>query len=509
MAKVGLASVIALMESDGDDQYVLTFRWTHNRSLPHPTQQDCNSDRKPSPVSHLVMLGADEAATTGLRSVSVDWYPCGHPPNGFKSMHYDVHMYYVSEEERDEMTCDSIGAVCSEDANSHFWIPMDENVIDGFNMSTSAVKRCGMHYYRLNSPSLVTGSNPWTWPEPMIGSYNGSISFFEVMVPLAFLGVVQSHTETLFYERRRDQHLPDSWSVASDVDGGVRLAIRGRKCGAPLAVVRTFSSGLTLTATERNSEYELTMSWRSNSEMSLTTPEICSSDDKPSPVSDLNVLDTAITALTGLRSVSIDWYPCGHPPNGYKFMHYDVHMYYVTEEQRNAMTCSVAGAVCPPEANAEFWKPMTRNMIAGFAMSTSAVKRSGMHYYNLQSPSMVSSENAWTWPEPMIGSYGGNVSFFEVMVPYAFKGSHEEIVSYMTRSDRHLPNSWDVTGDAKKRVSLTLSGSRVEGMAVAVDSPGKAMKEQQDSASSHDESNSVFERAVALPFLIMFLCKSV
>jgi len=216
-----------LLHLEGQNQYSLTFEWQHDRSLAHPTQQVCNSKDKPSPFSELVILDDGVIAATGLRSVSVDWYPCGHPPSGFQSMHYDVHMYYVTEEQRDEMTCDSVGAVCSEEANPHFWIPMDDNIIDGFNRSTSAVKRSGMHYYDLDSPSLVTGSNPWVWPEPMVGSYNGTVSFFEVMVPLTFLSAAQSHTESVVYERRSDQHLPDSWSVISSADDVVSVTIRG------------------------------------------------------------------------------------------------------------------------------------------------------------------------------------------------------------------------------------------------------------------------------------------
>lgn len=57
------------------------------------------------------------------------------------------------------------------------------------------------------------------------------------------------------------------------------------------------------------------------------------------------ILDESITAVTGVHTVSFDWYPCGHPANPFLVPHIDQHLWTITQEERSTIP-----NVGPPES---------------------------------------------------------------------------------------------------------------------------------------------------------------
>ena len=100
--------------------------------------------------------------------------------------------------------------------------------------------------------------------------------------------------------------------------------------------------------------YELTLGFQHNSELPRPNPEECASqyfnlpaddvrrfDGPLKPIEHLYLINESIVAMTGFRSVSIDWHPCGSDEPStpqHNVPHYSVNFFYACEQ-----VCRISG----------------------------------------------------------------------------------------------------------------------------------------------------------------------
>ena len=91
------------------------------------------------------------------------------------------------------------------------------------------------------------------------------------------------------------------------------------------------------------------MGFRHNSELPRPTPEMCANqyfnldaedvhrfDGPLKPIEHLYLINESAVAVTGFRSVSIDWLPCGSDEPGtpmHNVPHYSVNFFYMCEQE--------------------------------------------------------------------------------------------------------------------------------------------------------------------------------
>lgn len=235
------------MDIDKDNcAYSLDFTFQHDETLPIPDDPAVQCDPSivppalaPDGAPYFAFRWSYEkvpdqiAAATGIDHISIDFNPCGHPPlNVFTAPHYDFHMYRVDEQQRRCMTCDLLpGApICNFlapqttlngrgffNVNTMLGSNQPSNMPNGFVVPASdMVPHMGGHAWDPDQQP----ADAMSWMEPVwtMGTYDGSVVFYEPMTPLSFVtGDEDTYfEEDLSYESQSVINLPTKYSVAYD-----------------------------------------------------------------------------------------------------------------------------------------------------------------------------------------------------------------------------------------------------------------------------------------------------
>lgn len=122
---------------------------------------------------------------------------------------------------------------------------------------------------------------------------------------------------------------------------------------------------------------------------------------------------------TGFNHIGIDWSPCGHPPlDKFGRPHYNIHIFRVTPEERQAACCVMDGPIiCAQLAEQTYsngrkffvWGMDSDGKIANVpatysAPTDTAVPGVGLHAYDANA-----AQNVADWDKPILieGLYGG------------------------------------------------------------------------------------------------------
>ena len=113
---------------------------------------------------------------------------------------------------------------------------------------------------------------------------------------------------------------------------------------------------------------------------------------------------------TPFQFIGLDWNPAGHDPqNVYTLPHFDFHFYMMPHAEVEAMVDMSKVMIQP---GAEY---LPANYVAGHP-----VPKMGLHWIDITSPEL-NPDNPVTFTQTMIlGSYNGQVNFYEPMITSAF-----------------------------------------------------------------------------------------
>ena len=168
-----------------DGTYALSVSWIHDAAL-----LDNIACPGTPPIPCYQDFAPDIIAATGLFGVSVDFQPCGHPPTGFYTTHYDVHFYRDPVEVREQRICvqPSGAPYCNPIAqttpagraffNVNYMLGTTEvaNMPDNFECGViSGIPGSGIHCEDVASIPATPGD--WTVPAFVMGSYDGILLF--------------------------------------------------------------------------------------------------------------------------------------------------------------------------------------------------------------------------------------------------------------------------------------------------------------------------------------------
>lgn len=235
------------MDANESCEYTLQMKFKHDDTLPLPDNPGVQCDPTHSPTAiasdglpyfaarwayQTVPKHIKEAA--GIDHISIDFNPCGHPPVGvFTAPHYDFHFYKVDPEYRACMTCETpIGAPICNPAPS---AQTTSNGLGFFNVNTvlgsgalsnmpagfeigmgDMIPLMGGHAWNFtNQPS---NASEWEDPVWVMGPYDGSIVYYEPMVPYSFVSgdTEKTYEEDLTYEGQTVKELPTMYTVVYD-----------------------------------------------------------------------------------------------------------------------------------------------------------------------------------------------------------------------------------------------------------------------------------------------------
>lgn len=142
-------------------------------------------------------------------------------------------------------------------------------------------------------------------------------------------------------------------------------------------------------------------------------PELPACDPSALPIEWLISTDKKTAKKTGVKTIGINYNPCGHPSlDHFGVSHFDLHMY--TRGKIHKMQCGGAPVCLPDNPLAKkFFKPLTRNTIDGFLVDAIGVPAMGTHV--LAPPTTPAAQ--WKIPTLIIGQYNGELVFYESMFP--------------------------------------------------------------------------------------------
>lgn len=139
------------------------------------------------------------------------------------------------------------------------------------------------------------------------------------------------------------------------------------------------------------------------------------------------------------RLVEVDWHPHGHPPAGiYTVPHFDVHFYYITKVERDAIAFAAPGSV--PKAPATL-------VPSGYITDGTVEPQMGMHYVPASAPEFHGKPFMAT---QIWGYDKGRLAFVEAMFSLKFVragGSWKEAVPQAAGVTMALPKSLAVSPD--------------------------------------------------------------
>lgn len=118
------------------------------------------------------------------------------------------------------------------------------------------------------------------------------------------------------------------------------------------------------------------------------------------------------------KHITFDWNPHGHEPDGvYDKPHFDIHFYFITQQEQQAITCLGDDLpVCMQNPAADF-------LVADYAPTPAGVPKMGWHWVDLLSPEFNGGIFTRTF---IYGYYGGKPIFIEPMVTLEYLQSKEK-----------------------------------------------------------------------------------
>lgn len=141
------------------------------------------------------------------------------------------------------------------------------------------------------------------------------------------------------------------------------------------------------------------------------------------------------------KEISIDWNPEGHePPEIYGLPHFDFHFYFISHEERQAITCmDEDAAVCT--------LPPAPDLVAPYYIPTPAgVPMMGWHWLDSRSPELNGKKFTSTFIE---GYYNGKMIFLEPMITREFLMNKGEVNQKLS-----LPPKFSAKGYYPKKYEL-------------------------------------------------------
>lgn len=150
------------------------------------------------------------------------------------------------------------------------------------------------------------------------------------------------------------------------------------------------------------------------------------------------------------KHITFDWNPHGHEPSGvYDKPHFDIHFYFITEEERHAISCMDEDTVpC-------LLTPRDEYLVSDYAPTPAGVPMMGWHWVDLLSPEF----NGGIFTRTLIyGYYGGETIFVEPMVTVEYFQSKEESCLPIRQPQKfpydggYYPRAYKVSYDNKMKV---------------------------------------------------------
>lgn len=150
------------------------------------------------------------------------------------------------------------------------------------------------------------------------------------------------------------------------------------------------------------------------------------------------------------KHITFDWNPHGHEPDGvYDKPHFDMHFYFITQEEQQAITCKDdQAAIC-------MQNPAPEYLVSDYAPTPAGVPKMGWHWVDLLSPEFNGGIFTRTF---IYGYYGGNPIFLEPMVTLEYLQSKEESClpvrqpAMFPDANGYYPQKYTVTYDNKKKL---------------------------------------------------------
>jgi hypothetical protein len=170
---------------------------------------EASLDALPATGTELVLPLGPEAAP--FKEIAVNWNPQGHEPPGIYDVpHFDFHFYTIDERGRDAITTDEAGLARVSKA------PPAGRVPAGYVATPGGVPRMGAHWV---DPSAFPELHGGTFASsPIIGYFDGELTFYEPMVALSYLRSKPNLRSTLKEPPEVSVHgrYPTAYSVAFD-----------------------------------------------------------------------------------------------------------------------------------------------------------------------------------------------------------------------------------------------------------------------------------------------------
>ncbi|MBB4079721.1 hypothetical protein GGR28_002346 [Lewinella aquimaris] len=130
--------------------------------------------------------------------------------------------------------------------------------------------------------------------------------------------------------------------------------------------------------------------------------------------------------------ITLDWNEHGHePPHVYDKPHFDVHFYFMTEAERDAIG---------PDDSLAFNQPLpAENLPLDYLETPGGVPGMGAHVIDLRSPE-ISGEGTFTHTF-IYGKYAGQITFLEPMITTEFLRSKPDVTAEVRQ-----PQAWQQPG---------------------------------------------------------------
>lgn len=164
---------------DGYAQSYIKVHHGHPREIGVVIGEDGLMNLPDHEMQEFILPLPNEVSVTPYKHITLDWNPHGHEPDGvYDKPHFDIHFYFISQEERAGITCmDTDLPICMQSPASQFLPPY-------YAPTPAGVPAMGWHWVDLLAPEFNGGIFTRTF---IYGYYAGKPIFIEPMVTLAFL----------------------------------------------------------------------------------------------------------------------------------------------------------------------------------------------------------------------------------------------------------------------------------------------------------------------------------
>ena len=144
------------------------------------------------------------------------------------------------------------------------------------------------------------------------------------------------------------------------------------------------------------------------------------------------------------KYVMLNWNPMGHglpAPPPWSSPHFDFHFYIQDYAEVDSMATGSCGILLDCDAFEHASKPVPAKYIHPDHIDVGAsVPRMGNHLINSRSPELIDPSRPFThtW---IVGSYDGNVTFWEPMITHDFIASRQNVCIPIRQ-----PEAWEIAG---------------------------------------------------------------